>query len=71
MGALGQDAVNAGLFGAGVGGGETIVGPGGHQPVGGDDRPSGVFPFRWARRKLPWGIQVSRASVPVFTKCDG
>ena len=70
MGAGSQDAVEAGLLGAGVTRRHGVIGQDGNEPIGGGELALGGFPFA-PERKPPRGTQVSRASVPVFTKCDG
>ena len=69
--AIGQDAVEAGLLGAGVGGGQVVVGPGGDQPVGGQHGALRCFPlplFQLEAAGRDPGFKLDSTSLH---KCDG
>lgn len=69
--AIGQNAVETGLLGAGVGGRQVVLSPGRDQPIGGEDRSLQGFslaPFQLEAAGRNPGLKEDRSSLH---RCDG
>jgi hypothetical protein len=71
VGTTRQDPVEAGLLGERVDGGEVVVCPGGHQPVGSEERALRCFPLSTFQLEAAVGNPRFGGFRASLHKCDG